>query len=220
MGRPSTHSTSPLKGSKKGGKTSEQDPMLAESPTEPHRGGWAAVDEPRKTAEPPPDPPNFAFGGWWLRQADRVLKIRDQIRKEAWQDWSKEVGPPKDPCELPAEIDGYNLRRLLKQSQDKDLCTRAMAKQISDNLTYATPRAGGDPSAVKPFKPLELCDYRLAPEDHLLERRVHLVDGTYWVPVVPDDRAPGQNVSWSRWFTISIMGPTGRQEKRSSCSDG
>ncbi len=52
------------------------------------------------------------------------------------------------------------------------------------------------------LRPLELAEYRLAPEDRLLERKVVLAEAVSWVPVLPDADVPGiyPIVSWKEWI--------------------
>ena len=57
-GRPSIRSAPPPEELEGGGRTVERDPMLTGSRTEPHRGGCAAEERPKLTAEPAPDPPS------------------------------------------------------------------------------------------------------------------------------------------------------------------
>ena len=78
FGRPVPRSAPSLEEPMETSTTIEREQLLVGSQREPLRGGCAAEVGPETTAEPPPDPPSFAQGGWMLQQADRISKIRMQ----------------------------------------------------------------------------------------------------------------------------------------------
>ena len=63
-------------------------------------------------------------------------------------------------------------------------------------------KKGLKPGAASTLSSVETLDYRLAPEDELLEKKVLLASCCLWVPVLPDSSVPGEpsGVSWRRWL--------------------
>ncbi len=109
---------------------------------------------------------------------------------------------PPDPekAQLPAWNDGVNSRFALRMSQLEDPQCRAIANQRGRALDPAAAKNQRGTTAV--MKPLEIDEYRLAPQDHVIEKRAHLSEAALRVPVVPDAVVPGvlPPIKCGRWM--------------------
>ena len=79
------------------------------------------------------------------------------------------MGPP-DPekAQLPALIDGVKGCSVLRVSQLEGLRCRAIASQLGPAPDPAAAKNQRGMTAV--VKPLEIAEYRLAPEDHVIKK--------------------------------------------------
>ena len=128
---------------------------------------------------------------------------RDRLAASAKLEWSKDHSGPDAVLPLPPLLDSTNARMALAQAQKvDDTCDQISwqkRKELDPKWGHRTkPKA----SMVQPLKPLELAEYRLAPDDGVLEKRVLLGSCCLWVPVVPDMPVPGEpsKVGWRRWL--------------------
>ena len=101
--------------------------------------------------------------------------VRDRLAARAKLEWSKDHAGPDAVLPLPPLLDSANARMALGQAQKvDDTCNQIIwqkRKELDPKWGHRTnPKA----SMVQPLKPLELAEYRLAPDDEVLEKRVLL----------------------------------------------
>ena len=105
---------------------------------------------------------------------------------------------------FPPLIDGTNVRRALGAAQLADpSCSAAIwQKRQALDPTFSK-RAGLQRTAVFLVKPVEAAEYRLSPDDDLLERQVTLAPCCLWVSLLPDLPVPHEpaQITRRRWLS-------------------
>ena len=130
------------------------------------------------------------------------MNMRAVWAKIAKGDWHKDTGGDEvGTRELPPLMDGSNCRAALLMAQCSQPSLYDIIMQIRSELGGKELRKSV--GALSPtMKPAEREQYRLSPEDEVLEGRVILAACRIWVPVVPDCSVIGKDppVSWWCWI--------------------
>ena len=129
---------------------------------------------------------------------------RAEMAEEAKELWTKDDSGEDKRIELPPLMDGVNCRAVLAKAQLEDLHARTIIYQKRKELDPEYYRKCGisTKNSGPQLRPIELAQYRLAPADEVLEKKVLLANCCLWVPVIPDQSVPDEPtaVSWRKWL--------------------
>ena len=139
-----------------------------------------------------------------VRSCELVCRLyRDRLATRAKEAWASDTAGGEELLSLPPLLDSANARLTLGLAQHADPRCEAIIWQKRKELDPKMPaKKGLKPGAASTLGSVEALEYRLAPEDELLERKVLLASCCLWVPVLPDSSVPGEpsGVSWRRWL--------------------
>ena len=142
--------------------------------------------------------------------------LRDDLQDACTQVWrdeaigeGAEVLPfpvPERYTKPPHNYTSKEFRLELLKAQERDPVSRTIIAHKRNELDphRHSKRKTGQPSDPNPMGPIEMDQYRLAPNDGLLARRVILAVAALWIPFVPMGDMPMvvEPISWRRWLFV------------------
>jgi hypothetical protein len=130
----------------------------------------------------------------WKR-VERISDIREELSKTCKLKWAEATsGPAASMPEVLKSVDpSYRQKLKIAQTQCKEV------RALVDAQKHLLGAAAKD--STKAAEEMSK-DYRLSPEDTVLERSVMVTRAQIWVPVMPNVKLPDgveQDITWRRW---------------------